>query len=149
MSHPPIASLVPHSGPSVLLDRVVERRDDGILCRVEIRPGMLFVDHAGLPSIVSIELMAQAIAAYAGYLRRDSGDRIENAFLLSCRDLTLATPRFEVGDVLDVEATVAWNGGASIGSVPCHIFRGGEELAAGVLNVYQGSLADDDTEQRL
>jgi predicted hotdog family 3-hydroxylacyl-ACP dehydratase len=63
---PPIASLVPHSGSMLLLDRVVASDAERLQAEVAITPHTLFADENGVGSWIGIEYMAQAVAAYAG-----------------------------------------------------------------------------------
>ena len=137
---PPVETLIPHEGPMVLLDEVVAFGDDAIRCRRTVRAGALFVDQGRLDATVSLELMAQTIAAFAGYTRYQSGEGVKIAFLLSCRELDLRVPAYAVGDVLEITASPLWVGDRTLGSFASAVYRDGAEVASAQINVYQGPL---------
>ncbi|MDE2317684.1 MAG: hypothetical protein KGK06_14855, partial [Xanthomonadaceae bacterium] len=69
----PIAELLPHAGAMILLDAVLEHGPEHALCRRRVPAGGLLHDADGaLPAWMGVELMAQAIAAWAG-CRRSAG----------------------------------------------------------------------------
>lgn len=140
MDFPDIETLIPHEGKMVLIDEIVTWSEDEIHCRRTIRSDAFFVEDDQMPATLSLEYMAQSIAAYAGYMGHLEGDDVELAFLLSCRDLELFAPCFDVGDVIDVFASPTWIGETSLGSFRCSAMREGETVAKAQLNVYQGPL---------
>src|SRR5438552_53932 len=136
---PPLAELLPHSPPMILLDTVVDRDERSIACAVRVRPDMPFARDGHVPALLAIEYMAQAVAAYAGLLARDEGRPIRIGYLLGTRELTLDVERFDVGDELIVRARHVW-GDATLGTFDCDIDRAGTRSAAATLNVYAGKL---------
>lgn len=139
-AYPPIERVLPHSGAMVLIDEIVDYSDEAIVCRKEVRANDLFVGAEGMDSTISIELMAQTTAAYAGYTGLLRGDEVELGFLLSCRKLELNTNRFPIGGVLDVRAAPTWMGTSRLGAFDCLISSDGQTLAVALLNVLQGSI---------
>ena len=85
MGMPDIRSLVPHAGAMLLLDRVVSADADNLLAEVRIRSDSLFCNGDGVGVWVGIEYMAQAIAAWAGYIARSRGEPVKLGFLLGTR----------------------------------------------------------------
>lgn len=139
----PIAELVPHRGPMLLVDRLLE--DDLELVRVEatVKPGQRFLTDEGLPAWVGIELMAQTIAAWAGARAKEAGLPVRLGFLLGSRRYEAAEAVFPVGTRLEIEARqelVAENG---LAVFACRIFREGAVVATAHLNVFQPSNIDD------
>ena len=61
---PPIAFVVPHQGPMVLLDRIVDWAPGKIECALRVQEGARFVEDGRLEAPFTIEHMAQAVAAY-------------------------------------------------------------------------------------
>src|SRR3546814_11297231 len=62
----------------VLLDALHDYGDEHASCHVDITPQSLFFEASrGVPCWVGVEYMAQAIGAYAGIVRRQSGQPIE------------------------------------------------------------------------
>jgi predicted hotdog family 3-hydroxylacyl-ACP dehydratase len=143
-SFPPVAEVVPHKPPMLLLDQVLSYETDRVTCEVRIGPETQFLEEGLVPAVVGIEYMAQTVAAYAGLTAREQGkiDQVAKiGFLLGCRELTLKTDGFAVGDRLVVEARRTW-GDADLGRFACKVERAGEVVAEGVLNVYQGPLPE-------
>ncbi len=138
MNLPPIAELLPHAGPMVLLDALVEAGDGRVVARVTLRPASLFVEDGKVPAIVAIEYMAQAIGAYAGLRARAAGGAPRIGYLLGTRDMSLEVDAFSVGDELTVEAQHVW-GDEQLGSFRCEVRRGGRALASALVNVYEGN----------
>lgn len=123
---PPIESLVPHSGPMLLLDRVLSADEDNLCAEVRIGAGSMFFDGAGVGSWIGIEYMAQAIAAHAGWLAQRRGGEVKVGFLLGSRKYETTRPRFASGSVLRVHVHRALQGDNGLGAFECRI----EEAAA-------------------
>jgi predicted hotdog family 3-hydroxylacyl-ACP dehydratase len=143
---PPIAQLVPHKPPMLLLDRVVAYSGDVVTCEVEIRPDSPFVREGlgvpgGVPGIVGLEYMAQCIAVYAGLSAHAKGEGARIGFLLGSRDVRVDADVFPIGDRLAVEARRSW-GENDLGSFACEVRRGAAVLVRGNLTVYQGPLPE-------
>ena len=138
MTYPTIEELIPHSGPAVQIDSVLTSDDEAITCRATIGPHTWFADDTGVPAIVCLELMAQTVAAYDGLRNLMSGVDVQRAVLVSCRELDLEVDRLEHGDVVDIEARVVVGGMGALASFTCDVFRRGQRLASGSLNVYEG-----------
>ena len=60
---PPVEALVPHRGPSLLIERVLGRSEDGLEVVGRIPLANAFVAGGMAPGFVGIELAAQAAAA--------------------------------------------------------------------------------------
>jgi predicted hotdog family 3-hydroxylacyl-ACP dehydratase len=147
---PPIEELVPHRPPMLLIDRVCAHGDDVTISTVAIRPDSPFVaagsdGRLGVPAVVGIEYMAQTVAAYAGLSARKEKRAPRIGFLLGCRELSLATDAFAVGEILTVEVRRVF-GENDLGSFSCKVVGAdGRTLASGSLTVYQGPLPEDMT----
>ncbi|HEY0490518.1 MAG TPA: hotdog family protein [Telluria sp.] len=128
MTLPGIRDLVPHSGPMVLLDRVLAADDETLCAEVTIRPGSVFCDGSGVGSWVGMEYMAQAVAAHAGYLALQRGEAVKVGFLLGTRRYETSRPAFAVGSVLHVHVRRALQGDNGLGAFECRI----EDAAGGV-----------------
>lgn len=104
MSHPPIASLIPHGGAMRLLDAVVDRGPAWVLCAVAVREGAAFVRGGRVDGAVFIEYMAQAAAALLGLEAIAAQGDPRAGHLLAVREMTLAADHARVGDDLRVYA---------------------------------------------
>jgi predicted hotdog family 3-hydroxylacyl-ACP dehydratase len=135
---PPVAELLPHSPPMILVDELVLVEGPRTVCRVTLRPDSPFAEGGRVPAAAAIEYMAQTVGVYAGLRARGHGEPPRIGYLLGTRDMTLELDSFAVGDELLVEAVHVW-GDEALGSFDCAVRRGGETVAVATLNVYQGA----------
>ena len=139
----PIAELLPHRPPMLLVDRLLE--DDAEMVRVEVtvRPDGLFVTGEGMPAWVGIELMAQTVASWAGLRAHESGEPVRLGFLLGTRKYECTLAHFPLGGRLEIEARqelVAENG---LAVFACKIFLGTDLIASASLNAFQPPNVDE------
>lgn len=133
----PIAELLPHAGDMILLDAVEQVDSEGIQTRVQVRPGGLLNCADGtLPAWVGIELMAQSVAAFAGYRARQAGVPVELGFLLGTRSYQCNVEHFPVGVELQIRATRSLEDESGMGVFECHILGPGIQVEAR-LNVFR------------
>lgn len=139
----PISALVPHRGPMLLVDRLLE--DDAERIRVEavIKPDQLFLTPEGMPAWVGLELMAQTVASWAGLRSLERNEPVRLGFLLGTRRYECSRPFFPLGAHLEIEARqelVAANG---LAVFACQIFLGDEVIATAQLNAFQPPDVDE------
>lgn len=139
----PISALVPHRGPMLLVDRLLE--DDAERIRVEavIKPDQLFLTPEGMPAWVGLELMAQTVASWAGLRSLERNEPVRLGFLLGTRRYECSRPFFPLGAHLAIEARqelVAANG---LAVFACQIFLGDEVIATAQLNAFQPPDVDE------
>jgi predicted hotdog family 3-hydroxylacyl-ACP dehydratase len=139
--YPPIADLVPHAPPMLLLEELLEVDAESAVTRVSISERSPFFENGGVPAVVTIEYMAQTIAAFAGAQRRVEGQAVELGFLLGCRQMTLHVDSLAAGDELRVQVRRVWTSD-KLGQFECAVTREGLPIAQAVLSVYQGRLED-------
>jgi predicted hotdog family 3-hydroxylacyl-ACP dehydratase len=140
---PDIRTLVPHSGPMVLLDRVISVDEDSLCAEVGIRSDSLFFTGVGVGAWVGIEYMAQSIAAYVGYTAQLRGDPVRIGFLLGVRRYECSRPIFALGSVLRVHVLRVWQSESGLGSFECRIDDAEGQVATAILTVFQPDNADD------
>ena len=97
MDLPDIRDLLPHSGPMVLLDRLVAADDESLCAEVRIRADSLFFVDGGVGGWVGLEYMAQAIGAFAGYRARLRGEPVRIGFLLGTRRYECNAAKLRLG----------------------------------------------------
>ena len=139
MSLPALAKLVPHTPPMLLLDQVLSYEPPTVTCGLHLKEGALFVRNGQVSSAVGLEYMAQAIAAYVGMERRLAGLPPLHGYLVGARAFQVNVPHINVGNELQVSATLTWNDSHS-GAFACRIERGAELVASAHLTVYQPDL---------
>ncbi|MEP7185298.1 MAG: hotdog family protein [Rhodanobacter sp.] len=118
----PMAKLLPHSGEMILLDSVLAGEEDRILCRHTVRAGGLFNDRDGsLPAWCGVELMAQSVAAWAGWLARHEHRPVRLGFLLGTRHYHANVDAFPPGSELTVEAFRSFHDDNGMAMFACRI----------------------------
>ncbi|GLQ94494.1 hotdog family protein [Dyella acidisoli] len=138
----PIEEVVPHAGEMILLDSIEAFEAECITCVRTIQPGGMFTDADGsLPSWVGVELMAQAIAAWAGCHARAEQRPVRLGFLLGTRHYACNVDAFPAGVRLRIGAERAFHDEQGMGVFHCCIEGPGIHAEAR-LNVYSPSDAD-------
>jgi predicted hotdog family 3-hydroxylacyl-ACP dehydratase len=135
---PDIATLVPHSGPMCLLDRVLEHTRERTLCEVDPAGSRLLANSDGsVPAWVALEYMAQCIAVHGGLAARARGEAPRPGLLLGSRRIDFAAREFAPGEKLRVSAA-HHRGELGLAAFDCAVFAeaGGDPLVRGRLNVY-------------
>lgn len=138
----PIAELVPHRPPMLLVDRLLDDGPEHVRVEAVVKPDELFVTPEGLPAWVGLELMAQTVASFAGLRAREKNEPVKLGFLLGTRRYECTRPFFPVGAQLVIDATqemVAENG---LAVFLCRISLGAEVIATAQLNAFQPSDVD-------
>jgi predicted hotdog family 3-hydroxylacyl-ACP dehydratase len=124
----PMAELLPHAGEMIQLDAVLEHGPEHALCRRRVPAGGLFHDAGGnLPAWMGVELMAQAIAAWAGCRAKAAGEPVRPGLLLGTRHYACNVAAFAPGSELRVEARRDFHDDSGMAVFTCRI------QAAGVL----------------
>jgi len=137
MKIPDISSLVPHARPMVFLDRVIWADEESLCAEVSIRSDSLFCTAEGVGGWVGLEYMAQAVAAYAGYVAHLRGEAVKIGFLLGTRRYDCNRPFFSVGTRLQIHVKRVFQSENGMGSFECRIDDGAAQLASVTLTVYQ------------
>jgi predicted hotdog family 3-hydroxylacyl-ACP dehydratase len=118
----PIAGLLPHAGGMILLDAVLEHGPGHAVCSRRIPASGLFHDADGrLPAWLGVELMAQAIAAWAGCQARETGEPVRIGFLLGTRHYVCNVAAFVPGSELRIEARREFHDESGMGVFACRI----------------------------
>jgi len=132
---PPIAELMPHEGPMCLLDRLVAAADESLVAEVVVPQDGMFSRDGGVGAWVGIEYMAQAVAAWAGWNGRKTGQAPRIGFLLGTRRYR-SVPRFAAGQHLQIEIRRTYQADNGLGQFDCRIVHGEAELASAQITVF-------------
>ncbi|MDV6316390.1 hotdog family protein [Idiomarina sp. HP20-50] len=131
--------LIKHQPPMRLIDELCWAEPGKGHCQLTVSSDNLFYSerYQGLPAHVGIELMAQSIAAIAGYQHKAEGGEIKLGFLLGSRKYQCDVDSFKLGEQYDVfvEELHAESSGLSV--FECDIRHCSEVVAKARLNVYQ------------
>jgi predicted hotdog family 3-hydroxylacyl-ACP dehydratase len=135
----PIADLLPHRAPMILLDRVLLCGPGFLEAEVSVRAESLFVNDGRVPAWVGVEYMAQTCACFAGMEARGRGELARVGFLLGTRDYRTRVVGFEVGASLRVRARPVHREDGGLSVVECQIWRAERELpiVQATLTVYE------------
>ncbi|WP_223669739.1 ApeP family dehydratase [Kangiella shandongensis] len=141
----PVADFVPHSDPMVLLDRLVDFTDNSLTAEVDIQPTSRFFIPAvkGIESWVSIEYMAQAIAALAGVKAHLAGEPVKLGFLLGTRKMDIASPLMLAGQSYQIHIEELYMDDSGLGAFSCSVTQDDTIISEAKLNVFES----DDTNQ--
>ncbi|MEE8166864.1 MAG: hypothetical protein V3T64_14955 [Myxococcota bacterium] len=137
-SFPPIAELVPHADPMLLLDRVLTHEATHTVCATSADRSPLFANSDGsVPSWVGIEYMAQCAAVHGELANRIRGEAPRPGLLLGSRRLEIHRDAFAAGDPLEVTARHHM-GESGLVAFDCSIrsASSGETLVEGRVNLY-------------
>ena len=142
MNYPEIEQLLPHAAPMLLIDRLLMADEHSARCSVRIgQRQQIFLDAEGnLPAWVGIELMAQTIAAWAGYQGWLRGEKPRLGMLLGSRNYSATCPDFAFGSELEIEVEQLMTD-AGLSSFQCMIRCGGPVVAEARLSTLQPSAA--------
>jgi predicted hotdog family 3-hydroxylacyl-ACP dehydratase len=102
---PPVEDLVPHTAPTLAIDELVDWSDGKTHVRLVVREGGLLVRDGGVDTVVTLELMAQAVAACLGYEAFLHGGGVRVGMVVACRKFAIARSRIDVGEQLDIHVT--------------------------------------------
>jgi predicted hotdog family 3-hydroxylacyl-ACP dehydratase len=133
----PIADLLPHAAPMVLLDHVTAWDNDSLTASVTITPTTRFsTPGKGVAAHIGIEWMAQACGAFAGLQAKTTGHPVQLGFLLGTRDFTAERPWFTTGETLSVSVhRVFLESGMAV--FDCRILTNETTCASARLTVFQ------------
>lgn len=115
------ASLLPHSGRMVLIDRITRYGDDFVEAGAQIKPDHILLAGGILPYTAFIELMAQAVGAYAGIQARKNARPVRLGFLLGTRKLEIFAQSVPVGTHLLATAHMSIQDAGGMGVFDCEL----------------------------
>lgn len=126
----PAAELVPHAGRMSLLTRVLACEGDRLVAEAVLDGDQLFHDSqgegTGIGGWIGIELMAQAVAAWAGVQGRAQGEAPRIGLLLGCRKYRSTRARFEAGETLRIEIAREFQADNGLGQFACVVHLAGD-----------------------
>ncbi|HEZ4748571.1 TPA: thioester dehydrase [Neisseria meningitidis] len=128
------ASLLPHSGRMVLIDRITRYGDDFVEAGAQIKPDHILLAGGILPYTAFIELMAQAVGAYAGIQARKNARPVRLGFLLGTRKLEIFAQSVPIGTHLLATAHMSIQDAGGMGVFDCELrWTDAPETSSGTL----------------
>ncbi len=136
-----VAALLPQQAPMLLLDEVVEVKEESAHCRVRVGNDSVlapFLDRTGnLPGWFVLEMMAQTVDVWFGWRQRQTlGASPRPGMLLGARALCCHQPTFCAGSILDIRVILLMRDD-KFGSFDSEISQDGKLLASARLAIYQ------------
>lgn len=133
---PHVGELVPHAGPMLLLDRVLEAGEGYLVSQVVVREDGLFDEDGRVAAFLGLEYMAQTVSAFSGWQARLRGDRVKVGYLLGTRRFTTNVGEFACGDVLRVTARKVVQDSVGMAAFDCTV-EGDAAMQSATLSVYE------------
>ena len=113
--------LLPHSGHMVLIDRVLEYSDSYVSVEAEVDESHILLSNGSLPITAGMEIMAQAIGAFAGIQALLACKQVKLGFLLGARKLNLFSDSIPIGVKLKATAQVSTQDAGGMGVFDCEL----------------------------
>ena len=142
MTLPDIRDLMPHSGPMILLDRLVAADDESLCAEVRVRANSLFLVDGAIGGWVGLEYMAQAIGAFAGYRSRLRGEPVRIGYLLGTRHYECKQPSFALGSRLEIYVKRVLQSQDGLAAFDCRIDDETGVIASANVTVFQSADGD-------
>jgi predicted hotdog family 3-hydroxylacyl-ACP dehydratase len=129
-------ALIPHRGPALLLETVVEAAEDRLVASAAVPQGSAFAAQGLAPPFVALEVAAQAAAAFEALLRRRAGGNPEPrvGYLVGARGVVL-----QAGLAVGLPLQVAIRLDAALPPLSTYLFEvvaGGAGAANGTISTY-------------
>lgn len=134
--HLPAEDLLPQKGEMCLLERVLAADDEHLIATAVFQSSSLFCREGEIGAWVSLECMAQAVAAWAGYQGRQRGLPPKIGFLLGTRRFDCLRPTLPLNRVLHVEIHKEIEVEEGLGQFTGKTCDGDEVLATAVITVF-------------
>lgn len=133
-----IATLVPHAGDSRLLDRLLSCGPAQLEAEMTVRGGSAFSEPDGsLMPWIGVEIMAQAVSAYATVCGDCQGEAPRIGLLLGVRSYRCEVERFAPGTRLIARVVESTRAGQGMGVFDCWVYDGDIVVAQGMLTVFE------------
>lgn len=136
---PPVADLLPHRAPMLLLDALLAADEECIRAALTVRAEPPFGDgHGFVPAYVGVEYMAQAACVYSGLELRHQGVPPKIGLLFGVRHYQSEVARFRDGQQLQVSAQLILREDSGLAAFKCGIFSdAGAALALAEIKAFR------------
>lgn len=142
-TYPPIEELIPHSGAMVLVDALTHWTEGEAACGLRVRERAPFERDGKVESAVTIEYMAQAVAACLGYEALRGGGAVRVGMIIACKKFVAHAESLSVGDELTINVKRV-RGNEMLSHFDCRVVRRGVVFSEGVLTLYHAEKPPDE-----
>lgn len=108
IEHEELAKLVPHKGKMFIIDRIIEANPEAwtIESETKITENFMFYDKTikAVPNYACFEIIAQTIAALAGFYTRENNIQPKVGFILSVSNLNFDFDSIKSGETVRARA---------------------------------------------
>jgi predicted hotdog family 3-hydroxylacyl-ACP dehydratase len=132
-----IENYIPQRGPARMIDRLVEVDSEHAIVEADVPFQGRMVRGGQMPAWVGIELMAQAIAVWAGDRSRRAGRPVRVGYLLGSRRYQAFCDGFAAGSTLRVQADCDFVADSGVGIFSCRIEHASLLLAQAQVSVFE------------
>lgn len=101
---PRVTELVPHQPPVLALEQLTAWHPGHAVGRLTVRADNVMLEHGRVDSAMTLEYMAQCVAACLGMDAYRGGGNVRVGMVIACRRLELAQPTLELGHDYEVRA---------------------------------------------
>lgn len=138
MSFPPVAQLVPHAEPMILIDALTAWSEGRATSSFVVRAHAPFVVDGTLSVPATIEHMAQTVAACLGYEAFLGGAGVRVGMIIACRRFKVHVPTLHVGEAVTIDVARV-RGNDTLSHFDCEARRGETVIAAATLTLFHGA----------
>ncbi|MGC4027646.1 MAG: hypothetical protein QM696_02055 [Steroidobacteraceae bacterium] len=132
----PAEELLPQKAGMCLLRKVIAADEESLVATAIFEPDSLFCRDGRVGSWVSLECMAQAVAAWAGYQGRRQGAAPRIGFLLATSRFDCGRPWLELGRELRIAVRKEIQMEDGLGQFTARTLDGDQVIASAVLTVF-------------
>lgn len=132
-----IEDFIPHRGPARWIDRMVEFDAEQAVVEADVPAEGRQVEAGRMPAWAGVELMAQAVAAWAGGRAQREGRPVRVGFLLGTRRYESQCDGFASGSTLRIAARRDFVSDEGLGMFSCSIHCGASLLAQAQVAVFE------------
>ncbi len=113
-------NLLPHSNKMLLIDEVVEFKQDFIHTKTRINKDNAFLKNDEFATFQGVEIMAQSLGCLKSLLCADKEAKL--GFLLGIRNFEILTPFIKSGAILHVKSKLSLQDESGFGVYECELF---------------------------
>jgi len=132
-----VEELLPHRDPMIFIDQVTAVESDAAESVTHFSADHIIAVDQGIPAYAGLEVMAQTIAAWAGFHDLEAGRDVKVGFLLGSRKYKASRPFFNVGEKLTTHIKLQLQADNGLSSFKCSIHAHDEEVCSADIKVFK------------
>ncbi len=141
--YPAMEELVPHAGPMLLVDKLTHWAEGEATCALRIRDRAPFVEAGKVASAVTMEYMAQAVAACLGYEALRGGAGVRVGMIIACKRFVAHADSLQVNDDLIIQVKRV-RGNDLLSHFDCSVKCHGTLFSEALLTLYHAEKPPDE-----